>query len=851
MNVLMNSRFRTTYFAKQFATVFLSLLLCQPAWSQSTQNQMMSFEGTLTDTSGNAVDLQGQQLYFYISANDGSGNKCILFAETSSGSGFADGSISHQFGNGSAITSPVSYNNALSASTFHGMASGKSADGSGTACSVTVNATRFADVYSMVLNITASITLGSVPFSQYAANAALLNGKSDTDFLLASSVSGGTTGQVLSRNGTGFSWVNLPAGTGGVSSIDLGSASATGILAPARLPSYTGDVFSASGSTTMTVNRLQGTLVSPVAPVSGQALVFNGTSWSPTSVPTPLIPALNLSDLTNVGAARANLGLGALATQNVVNLTSQTTGTLQEINLPAFNGDITSNVGDDTLKVVAIQNRPVASTTPVSGQVMSYNGSQWTPANANFVRSGGDVLSGFYTVDGGLNVVSTTATNADVLPLFAIRRQTSNPSNGADNFGSMILFDAENASGTVVNQAGIISRWTTASGEQSQLEFQTKSNPGNMATRMIITGTGKVGIGTNSPNAMLDVQGTLKVGTNGAVGACSSIEMGVIRYQNNQLEVCNGTMWGPAGFWAKESSDGFFNNSNIAVGTTDVDPAYRLTVESSANHLMYLRQDSVNHNGLLIETNGTNQGNYGLAVTGVNGINFVVKNDSRVGVNVFLPQANFHVSGTTILGGNTGVDGSIAVSGVIQLRSPAALPFGCTTSEEGAQRYNNIVKAMEYCNGTKWLGVTGLTSCDSGYTLVGTAGTPSAFCMSTNVNSPQTVANASNMCRNAVISTGTKARLCTTVQLDLACENYNNVSPTFMNLNNGIYHWTSNSIPVGGTSNYPKNIFVSYSSSNASTCHIEPNNGGVPSYNGRATDADYINNSKNYRCCYE
>lgn len=852
MNVLMISRFRTAYFAKQFATVFLSLLLCQPAWSQSTQNQMMSFEGTLTDTGGNAVDLQGQQLYFYITANDSFGKKCVLFAETSSSAGSADGSILHQFGNGSAVTSPVSYNNILSASVFSGIANGKLADGTGTACSVAVNATRFADVYSMLLNVTATVTLGSVPYSQYAANAALLNGKSDADFLLASSVSGGTIGQVLSRSGSGFSWVNLPAAAGGVSSIDLGSASATGILASARLPSYTGDVFSASGSTTMTVTRLQGTLLSLVAPVSGQALVFNGTSWIPTSVPTPLIPALNLSDVASAGVARANLGLGALATQNSVNLSTQATGMLQEFNLPAFNGDIVSNAGDDTLKVVAIQNKPVAATSPASGQIMSYNGSQWAPTTANFVRSGGDVLSGFYTVDGGLNVVSTTATNADVIPLFAIRRQTSNAGNGADNFGSMFLFDAENASGTMVNQAGIISRWITASGEQSQLEFQTKSNPGNMATRMTITGTGKVGIGTNSPNAMLDVQGTIKLGTNGAATSCSGIELGVLRYNNNNnhLETCNGTIWHPVGFWTKDGNNGLYNTSNIAIGTPIPDPSYRLLIESTASHLAYLRQDSTNHDGLLIETNGNNPGNFGLSVNGINGVNFIVKNDRRVGVNVFLPQANFHVSGTTILGGNTGVDGSLAVSGVIQLRSPAALPIGCTTAEEGAQRYNNVVKAMEYCNGTRWLGVNGLTSCDSGYTMVGTAGTPSAFCMSTNVNTPQTVTNASNMCRNAVISTGTKARLCTTVQLDLACENYNNVTPTFINLNNSIYHWTSNSIPVGGTSNYPKNIYVSYSSSNGSTCHIEPNTGAAP-YNGRVTDADYINNSKNYRCCYE
>ncbi len=819
MNVLMNSRFRTTYFAKQFTAVFLSLLLCQPAWSQSSQNQMMSFEGTLTDGSGNAVDLQGQQLYFYITAYDSFGKKCVLFGETSSSAGDGEGNILHRFGNGSAITTPVSYNNILSSSVFSGIANGKLADGTGTACSVAINATRFADVYSAVLNVTASITLGSAPYAQFAANASLLNGKSDADFLLASSVSGGTTGQVLSRNGSGFSWVNLPAaGAGGVSSIDLGSASATGVLAPARLPSFSGDVFSASGSTAMSVVALRGFTISTTGPASGQALIYNGSSWSPTN-------------------------LGALATLNTVNLSTQVTGMLQEFNLPAFNGDISSNAGDDTLKVVAIQNKPVAATSPASGQIMTYNGSQWAPANANFIRAGGDTLSGFYVVDGTLGVVSTTATNTDVVPLFTIRRQTSNASNGADNFGSLLLFDAENASGTTVNQAGIISRWTTASGEQSQLEFQTKSNPGNMATRMTITGTGKVGIGTNSPNAMLDVQGTVKIGTNGAATSCSGIELGVLRYNNNNnhLETCNGTLWHPVGFWTKDGNNGLYNTSNIAIGTPLPDPAYRLLIESTASHLAYLRQDSTNHDGLLIETNGTNPGNYGLSVVGVNGIpNFVVKNDNRVGINIFLPQANFHVSGTTLLGGTTVINGSLAVSGVVQLRSPAALPFACTTAEEGSQRYNSAAKTMEFCNGDSWQGVNGVTSCDSGFVLVGNPGNPNAYCIENNYNTSTPYQTANGNCAAKSNGRKTTPNVCTTKQLDRACEN--NLALTSLQ---NVYHWTSDGYNAAGSNG--QMVVLKFVTSTG-TCHLSDDG---TSNTGRNVTSYPLSTSIGYRCCYQ
>jgi len=834
MNVLMFTHFRTIFFVKKAAAIFLSLLLCQPGWSQSVQNQMMSFEGSLTDTSGNPIDLQDQQLYFYITANDSFGNKCVLFAESSSSSGDSQGTIAHKIGNGLAVTSPVSYNNILSSSVFSGIASGKLADGSGTACSVAVNETRFADVYSVVLDVAASITLGSAPYSQYAMNASLLNGKSDVDFLLAATVSGGTTGQVLSRNGSGFSWVDLST-TDGVTSIDLGSASATGILAPARLPSYSGDVFSASGSLTMSVIALRGVTLSTTMPVSGQALVYDGSQWEPLSVPTPLVAALNLSDVASAGIARTNLGLGSLATQSTVDLSSQVTGLLQESNLPSFNGDISSVASDDTLQVIGIQNHPVAATSPTSGQIMGYNGSQWAPTNADFIRSGGDVLTGAYAVDGAFGVVSTTATNADAIPLMAIRRQTTHASNGADGLGSMILFEAENSAGSVLPQSAILSNWTTATTatEQSQLEFQTRFNT-SVLTRMTITASGKVGIGTTSPNAMLDVQGTIKLGTNGAATSCSSIETGVLRYNSNQLEACNGTIWQASGYWSQEGSDGYYNTSNIAIGTSDVNSLYRLNIESSANHLAYLKQNSSILDGLLIETTGNSIGNFGLSV-GSGGLpTFVVKNDNRVGINLFMPEANFHVSGTTLLAGKA------TVSGVIQLRSLASLPNACSTDEEGAQRYNGNFKVMEFCNGESWQGLNGVTNCDSGYTLVGTPGNPNAYCIENTPNTSVFYTDANSNCVGKSNNRRTAPAVCTTKQMDRACEADTPLSSLL-----NVYHWTSDGYNASGTNS--QMVVVKYVSSTGS-CHLSD---GGTSNTGRNAYSYAINTGIVYRCCYQ
>ena len=228
------------------------------------------------------------------------------------------------------------------------------------------------------------------------------------------------------------------------------------------------------------------------------------------------------------------------------------------------------------------------------------------------------------------------------------------------------------------------------------------------------------------------------------------------------------------------------------------------------------------------------------AGTAIGGLGFSTKDSTGMSTTkiyadqsgVYIPNSNLLVSGSIRIGGdNIGIN-------------------YCAPNDAGKQRYNPNVKAMEFCDGINWRGINGITYCDTGYSIVGTPGTPSAFCIDTVIGSNQSYENASAICNSRTPSSGSKAKVCSTTQLDTTCENYNLIFPAISNFNNTIYHWTSTGIPVGGTMNYPKNIFVAYNSANPSTCHLQPTTGTGP-FNGRISDSANLNTTMNFRCCYE
>tara|TARA_Y100001937_G_scaffold124545_1_gene189490 strand:+ start:1090 stop:2928 length:1839 start_codon:yes stop_codon:yes gene_type:complete len=127
---------------------------------------------------------------------------------------------------------------------------------------------------------------------------------------------------------------------------------------------------------------------------SGNALIYNGTAWVVLANATgALIKTNNLSDVSSVGSARANLGLGALATASSVNLGTDVSGTLA---VSAGGTGSTSasdartalglSIGSD-VQAYDAQLADVAGLTPADGAVIIGDGSNFVAESGSTART--------------------------------------------------------------------------------------------------------------------------------------------------------------------------------------------------------------------------------------------------------------------------------------------------------------------------------------------------------------------------------------------------------------------------------------------------------------------------------
>jgi trimeric autotransporter adhesin len=330
-----------------------------------------------------------------------------------------------------------------------------------------------------------------------------------------------STGQVLTWSG--IQWAPQSAGvtslfgrTGAITAQagDYSFAQIAGMVANAQLPGAGGDL---SGSlSSATVSKIQNQPVSSTAPSSGQVLTWSGSQWMPQNV--------------TAGVTSLFGRTGAVAAQSGDYLFSQIGGTITSAQLPLTGGDLAGSLTAAT--VSKIQNQPVSSVTPGSGQVLTWSGSQWMPqtptsgvsslfgrtgavtaqaGDYSFAQIGGMVTSAQLPATGG--DLSGGLTAATVAKIQNQPVATTAPSTGQVLTWNGNQWAAQNASGGVPSVFGRTGAVTPQTGDYSFSQIS-----GTVTDSQIAAGVNasKVGSGTVSnqtfgylSNVTSDVQAQL------------------------------------------------------------------------------------------------------------------------------------------------------------------------------------------------------------------------------------------------------------------------------------------------------------------------------------------------------
>ena len=149
-----------------------------------------------------------------------------------------------------------------------------------------------------------------------------------------------------------------------LTTLDLGSVSATGTLANARLPSLAGDVSSVSGSNIITVDRIKNISVSLTAIASNQILQYNGSQFVNKQIPTCTgteyltFNGTTYSCVTDSGSAGTVASVSG--TVNEINVTSGTNAVVSLANNGVTSGTYTK-VTVDTKGRVSSATQLIAS----------------------------------------------------------------------------------------------------------------------------------------------------------------------------------------------------------------------------------------------------------------------------------------------------------------------------------------------------------------------------------------------------------------------------------------------------------------------------------------------------------
>lgn len=274
----------------------------------------------------------------------------------------------------------------------------------------------------------------------------------------------------------------IGSGTGSPSSAQAAFTDISGSVAASQLPnpsaSTLGGVESAAAVTHQWINSIS---TSGVPALSQPA--FTDISGVATAAQLPAPTATNLGGVKSL-TATTHQWINTISTAGAPSSTqpafSDISGSVASTQFPALTGDVTSTAGTVATTVGKIQGIAVATTSPITNQVLQYNGTSWQPGTAptggtNWITAGDaetNSITGWTVYNDGSSSSPVDCTGGTVVgtPLTVVN---TSPLSGTYSY--LWTHGASNTQGTGFSYAFTLDTASATKVENTQFDMTVAS----------------------------------------------------------------------------------------------------------------------------------------------------------------------------------------------------------------------------------------------------------------------------------------------------------------------------------------------------------------------------------------